>query len=56
MTRHIRVKGVRREVLDEDKLSLALWLMAKAAVEAKRARDAEERKQRRTSTEADHER
>jgi hypothetical protein len=47
MTRHIRVKEVRREVLDDDKLALALWLLAKSAVESKRAREAEERKRKR---------
>ncbi len=46
MTRRIKVRGVRRETLDEDKLALAYWLLAKAAVEQKREREAEERKQR----------
>jgi hypothetical protein len=47
MARRIRVRGVRREPLDEDKLALALWLMGKAAVEEKRRREAEEKKRQR---------
>lgn len=49
MTRRIKVRGVRRETLDEDKLALAYWLMAKSAVEEKRRREAEEKKRRRTT-------
>lgn len=49
MTRRIKVRGVRREVLDDDKLALAYWLMAKAAVEEKRRREAEEKKRARKS-------
>lgn len=47
MTRQVRVKGVRRETVDDDRLALAVWLMAKSAVEAKRTRQAAERKRRR---------
>ena len=42
--RRIKVKGVRREEIDADKLALAFWLMAKAAVEQKREREAAEKK------------
>jgi hypothetical protein len=38
---------VRREPLDDDKLALAYWLMAKRAVEEKRRRDAEDKQSRR---------
>ncbi len=51
MSRRIKVRGVRRETLDEDKLALAYWLMAKSAVAEKRRREAEEKKRRRTSAE-----
>jgi hypothetical protein len=47
MTRRIKVRGVRRETLDADRLALAYWLMAKSAVEEKRRREAEEKKRRR---------
>jgi hypothetical protein len=47
--RRIRVKGVRKEEIDTDRLALAYWLMAKRAVEQKRQREAEERKARRAA-------
>jgi hypothetical protein len=46
--KRIRIKGVRREQIDTDKLALAYWLMAKRAVEEKRKREAEDRKKRST--------
>jgi hypothetical protein len=46
-TRRIKVRGIAREEIDEDKLALAYWLMAKSAVEQKRVREAEEKKKRR---------
>lgn len=45
--RRIKVRGVRREEIDTDKLALALWLMSKRAVEEKREREATERASRR---------
>jgi hypothetical protein len=46
-SRRIRVRGVRRSEIDADKLALAYWLMAKRAVEEKRAREAAEKAGRR---------
>ena len=43
----IKVRGIRRAEIDADKLALAYWLMAKRAVEDKRAREAAERANRR---------
>lgn len=45
--KRIRIKGIKREQIDTDKLALAYWLMAKRAVEEKRRREAEDKKQRR---------
>lgn len=39
--KRLRVRGVRREAIDADKLALAYWLMAKHAVDQKRSRAAE---------------
>ena len=41
--RRIKVRGIRKEEIDIDKLALAYWLMAKRAVEEKRAKEAEEK-------------
>ncbi|HKP90642.1 MAG TPA: hypothetical protein VJT75_11805 [Thermoleophilaceae bacterium] len=46
--KRIRIKGIRREQIDTDKLALAYWLMAKRAVEEKRRREAEDKKERRS--------
>ena len=40
MTRHIHVKGVRREIVDDDKLALALWLLAKDVLADEQSADA----------------
>ena len=45
--RRIKVRGIRRDEIDIDKLALAYWLMAKRAVEEKRQREAEEKAKRR---------
>ncbi len=45
--RRIRVRGIRKDEIDADKLALAYWLMAKRSVELKRERDAEDKKKRR---------
>jgi hypothetical protein len=42
--KRIRVKGIRREQIDDDKLALAYWLLAKRAVEEKRKREVEDKK------------
>jgi len=52
MTRRIKVRGVRRQELDESKLALAYWTLAKAAVESKRQRAAEDKAKRRSAREA----
>ena len=44
--RRIKVRGIRREQIDTDKLAFAYWLMAKRAVEEKRKREAEDKKLR----------
>jgi hypothetical protein len=46
-SRRIRVRGIRREEIDADKLALAYWLIAKRAVEDKRGREAAEKAKRR---------
>lgn len=46
-TRRIKVRGIRRDEIDTDKLALAYWLMAKRAVEEKREREAAEKAERR---------
>lgn len=38
--KRVRVRGVRREEVDVDKLALAYWLLAKQAVDKKRQRQA----------------
>lgn len=45
--KRIKVRGVRREEIDTDKLALAYWLMAKRAVDDKRQREADDKAQRR---------
>ena len=45
--RRIKVRGIRKDEIDIDKLALAYWLMAKRAVEEKRQREAEEKAKRR---------
>ena len=45
--RRVKVRGVRRTKIDADRLALAYWLMAKRAVEEKRAKEAEEKARRR---------
>jgi hypothetical protein len=45
--RRIKVRGIQRDEIDIDKLALAYWLMAKRAVEEKRAKEAEEKAGRR---------
>jgi len=47
--KRIRIKGIKREQIDTDKLALAYWLMAKRAVEEKRKREAEDSKKRRST-------
>lgn len=49
MARRIKVRGIRREELDDEKLALAYWLMAKRAVAEKREREAKEKEARRAS-------
>lgn len=49
MTRRIKVRGIRAETLDEDKLALCYWLLAKSAVEEKRRREEQEKKRQRKS-------
>jgi hypothetical protein len=44
--RKIKVTAVRRERLDEDKLSMALWMLSKSSVKEKRQREAEEKQKR----------
>jgi hypothetical protein len=46
MTRRIKVRGVRLEELDDEKLALAYWLMAKRAVAEKREREAADKRKR----------
>ena len=46
--KRIRIKGIRREQIDTDKLALAYWLMAKRAVEEKRRREAHDKTERRS--------
>jgi len=45
--RRVKVRGVRRTQIDSDKLALAYWLMAKRAVEEKRAKEVDEKARRR---------
>lgn len=45
--KRIRIKGIRREQIDTDKLVYAYLLMARRAVEEKRKREAEDKQQRR---------
>jgi hypothetical protein len=44
--RRIKVRGIRRQEIDTDQLALVYWLLAKRAVEEKRQREADEKKQR----------
>lgn len=45
MTNHnIKVRGVRREPLDAEQLSLVFWLMAKGRVRERREREERERR------------
>jgi hypothetical protein len=39
----IKVTGLRRQRLDENRLAMALWIAAKAQVDAKRKREAAEK-------------
>jgi hypothetical protein len=41
MTRRIKVKGIRKEVVSASDLAMVYWLLGKAAVEDKRRREAE---------------
>jgi|tagenome__1003787_1003787.scaffolds.fasta_scaffold17391935_2 hypothetical protein len=40
MSKQVRIRGVRRSEIDEDKLSLALWLMSTRLIKERRARAA----------------
>jgi len=44
--KRIKVRGIKRDEIDTDRLALAYWLMAKRAVEEKRAREAEDKAKR----------
>ncbi len=46
MTKQIKIKGIRRAEVDTSILAHAYWLMAKRAVEEKRRREAEAKKDR----------
>ena len=46
MARRIKVRGVRREELDSEKIAFVFWMMAKRHVEEKRQRDQQERDKR----------
>ena len=48
--RIIKVKGIRREPIDTDKLAYVYWCMARRAVEEKRKRKAEDKKKERVRT------
>jgi len=50
--KRIKVRGIRKKEIDTDQLALVYWLMAKRAVEDKRQRESEEKRQRRTGREA----
>lgn len=41
--RRVKVRGIRRDEIDTDKLALAYWLMAKHALEEKRRQEVEDR-------------
>lgn len=51
MSKRIKVRGIRKEEIDTDQLALVYWLMAKRAVDDKRAREAEDKRQRRDAKE-----
>jgi hypothetical protein len=43
MARRIKVRGVRREELDTEKIAFVFWMMAKRQVQEKREREQQER-------------
>ena len=45
--RRIKVKGVRKEEIDSEKMAMIFWIMAKRQVEEKRAREQEQRDEQR---------
>jgi hypothetical protein len=42
-TRHIRVKGIKKDEIDTEQLALIYWLQAKRVLREKREREAQEK-------------